>query len=375
MPQHTAHSRAALLAAGLLCLSACGASGSPESADARSTPAAAEQSRPAVASSAPAFSAQAIERAEFRPGMGQPAPATAAPGSGQSPSTPGQTAPAQPDPAIVRAQILLDRARFSPGIVDGFGGDNTSQAVAAYERANGLRVDGQLDADVFERLTSSDQGPALTRYAITDQDLAGPFIGRVPTDLEELAALPAPGYASVVEMLAERFHMTEGLLRALNPGVSFTTAGEAITVARVSGPALAADVARIELTKADSALRAFDAEGRLLLFAPATIGSDERPAPTGTLTVNGVAPEPDYTYDPERLSYGDRKRRLTVKAGPNNPVGSVWIDLSKDTYGIHGTPDPSKIAKTQSNGCIRLTNWTAEALAARVKPGVQVVIR
>lgn len=359
-------------AASLFALSACGASEPPIGSGAQSEP-----TGPAAVAAAPALSAEAVELAEFRPGMGQRAPVTsAAPQTpDQAPSPKAQAAPAQPDPAVVRTQILLDRARFSPGVVDGFGGDNTRQAVAAYEQAIGLPVDGQLDAVVFQRLTANDAGPALMRYTITDQDLAGPFIGRVPTELEDLAALPAPGYASVVEMLAERFHMTEGLLRALNPGVDFQSAGQAITVVRVSGPELAADVARIELTKADSALRAFDAEGRLLLFAPATIGSDERPAPSGTLTVNGVAPEPDYTYDPKRLSYGHRKRKLTVKAGPNNPVGSVWIDLSKDTYGIHGTPDPSKIAKTQSNGCIRLTNWTAEALAARVKPGVQVVIR
>ena len=117
---------------------------------------------------------------------------------------------------------------------------------------------------------------------------------------------------------------------------------------------------------------AFDASGRLLAFYPATIGSSERPAPSGTLRVLGVANEPDYTYDPAKLSYDRGDEKIVVPAGPNNPVGSVWIELSRDSYGIHGSPDPSKIAKTASNGCIRLTNWDAEQLAAAVKPGVEV---
>ena len=357
----------------VLLLASCGAAGSPEAPEAQA-PAAEAQSRPAAASAPaiPALTPESVEQAQYRPGAGQPAP-TSTPAPGQA--EPAARQPAAPDPAVVRAQILLDRARFSPGVIDGFGGENTQQAIAAFEKASGLPTDGQLDEQVFQRLTSGDAGSALARYTITEADLRGPFIGTVPSDVERLAALPAPGFGSPVEMFAERFHMTEGLLRALNPGVDFGRAGQAIVVARVAQQTLPADVARIELSKAESALRAFDAEGRLLLFAPATIGSDERPAPTGTLTINGVAPEPTYTYDPRRLTYGDAKRRLTVKAGPNNPVGTVWIDLSKDTYGIHGTPNPNKIAKTQSNGCIRLTNWDAEALASRVKPGVEVVIR
>ena len=131
-------------------------------------------------------------------------------------------------------------------------------------------------------------------------------------------------------------------------------------------------VARIEVDKREKAVKAFDASGALIAFYPATIGSGDNRSPSGNLTVVGVANEPDYLYDPARLSYGPGGKKVSVPAGPNNPVGTVWIDLSRDTYGIHGTPDPSKIGKTASHGCVRLTNWDAEHLAAAVKPGVPV---
>lgn len=293
-----------------------------------------------------------------------------------SPSTAnGQTPPTAPDPAIARAQILLDRANFSPGVIDGLGGDNTRQAVAAFEKAAGLPEDGVLDAEVFRRLTAGDNGKVLADYAITAADLTGPFIGQVPSSLPDMAKLKTLGYATPLEALAEKFHMTEGLLRALNPGVDFGKAGQTIIVASVAQTDLAGDVARIVVDKTERSVRAYDADDKLLAFYPATIGSSARPAPSGDLTVVGVAPEPNYTYDPDRVSYDRGDRKIIVPPGPNNPVGSVWIDLSRDTYGIHGTPDPSKVGKTFSSGCVRLTNWDAEQLASKVKPGVKVAFR
>jgi lipoprotein-anchoring transpeptidase ErfK/SrfK len=342
-----------------LSLAACGAPDPDTSEQPADVPTA-----PAPAAPAGTLSRQTIESAVWSEGS----TATAAPSGTEA----GQPAsPETPRPEIIRAQILLDRARFSPGIVDGFGGDNTRQAVAAFEEANDLPVDGALDAQVFARLTEG-AAPVLTDHVITAQDVAGPF-APVPTDLEAMAAMRTVGYASPREALAERFHVSEGVLAALNPGVDFARVGQTIVVPAVSAAPLP-EVARIVIDKAESSLRAFDADGRLLAFYPATIGSPERPAPSGRLTVVGVAPEPNYTYDPERVSYDRGDRKLVIPAGPNNPVGSVWIDLSRDTYGIHGTPDPNKIAKTQSNGCVRLTNWSAEQLAASVKPGVEVVI-
>jgi len=318
---------------------------------------------PAASTASPAaeLTREAIEAAVFE----------AAP----PPATHSSTTTASPDPAIARAQILLDRANFSPGVIDGLGGDNTRQAIAAFEKSAGLPEDGLLDAEVFRRLTAGDNGQVLADYVITAADLTGPFIGQVPSDLQAMSKLATVGYATPLEALAEKFHMTEGLLRALNPGVDFGKVGQTIVVASVAQTDLAADVARIVVDKTERSVRAYDADDRLLAFYPATIGSSARPAPSGDLSVVGVAPEPNYTYDPDRVSYDRGDRKVIVPPGPNNPVGSVWIDLSRDTYGIHGTPDPSKVGKTFSSGCVRLTNWDAEQLASRVKPGVRVVFR
>lgn len=281
-------------------------------------------------------------------------------------------APVDPDPGLIRVQILLDRSAFSPGVIDGLPGDNTRRAVAAWRAANGMAGDG-IDAAMIETLSRAHGGPVLRRVVLTAADVAGPFDPPASGDLSDLAR-NGVGFTSARERIAERFHITESLLEALNPGVDFRRAGAEIVVPAVSDAALPA-VARIVVDKSETSLRAYDAGGRLVAFYPSTIGSTERPAPSGMLKVLGVAPEPDYTYDPAKLSYDRGDRKVVVPAGPNNPVGTVWIDLSEDSYGIHGTPDPSRIAKTASNGCVRLTNWDAEQLAAAVKPGVTVEFR
>lgn len=313
----------------------------------------------------PAASAPLLTVAQIEAGVPRPPvePSAPAPAGEQAPSA------YAPDPGLVRLQILLDRSRFSPGVIDGLAGDNTRQAIAAWRKAEGLGEGDAADAALLERLAAADTAPVMTRYALTAADVAGPF-SPPPGDL---AAQAAQGvrYASVRERLAERFHLTEALLQGLNPGVDFRRAGQTIVVPAVRNRPLG-EVARIVVDKTERSARAFDASGRLLAFYPATIGSTERPAPSGTLRVVGVANEPDYTYDPARLSYDRGDAKVVVPAGPNNPVGSVWIELSRDSYGIHGSPDPSKIAKTASNGCVRLTNWDAEQLAAAVKPGVEV---
>ena len=337
---------AAFAALSALSLAACGAP-DPEA--------------PAASAAPPLLTVSQIEAGVPRPAAPGPA---APPADGAAPPT------YAPDPGLVRLQILLDRSPFSPGVIDGLAGENTRQAIAAWRKAEGLGEGDAVDAALLDRLAGADRAPVMTRYTLTAADVAGPFS---PPPGADLAAQAAGGahYTTARERLAERFHLTEALLQGLNPGVDFRRAGQVIVVPAVADRPLG-EVARIVVDKTERSARAYDASGRLLAFYPATIGSSERPAPSGTLRVVGVANEPDYTYDPAKLSYDRGDRKVVVPAGPNNPVGSVWIELSRDSYGVHGTPDPSKIAKTASNGCIRLTNWDAEQLAAAVRPGVEV---
>jgi lipoprotein-anchoring transpeptidase ErfK/SrfK len=210
----------------------------------------------------------------------------------------------------------------------------------------------------------------LQRYTITAEDVEGPFV-TVPSDMEAQAELEALAYESPAEALAEKFHMAQSFLKALNPGADFAAAGTEITVIVPRGKGLKGKVARIEVDKAGSALRAFSADGSLLATYPATIGSSTFPSPDGEMEVTTVAAAPTYHFDPTDRNWGPDKK-LTIAAGPNNPVGGTWIDLSKDGYGIHGTPEPRLIGKTSSHGCVRLTNWDAAELGKAVGKGTKV---
>jgi lipoprotein-anchoring transpeptidase ErfK/SrfK len=275
-------------------------------------------------------------------------------------------------PIVLKAQVLLDRAGASPGIIDAYAGGNVAKAVAAVEDVLGLNADGILDRQVWDAIGGDSAPPVLVQYTITAEDLAYPFLQQVPQDYALQAQLPGLNYTSPEEMFGERFHMNVKLLAALNPAADFRRAGTTIWVAAVEGQAVAGKIARIEADKTRRQLRAYDAENRLIVAYPATIGSPDNPSPSGEHVVKGVAHDPIYYYDPKNFVQGQNLEQLELPAGPNNPVGSVWIDLSEPSYGIHGTPEPALIDKTGSHGCVRLTNWDAEELASLVEPGVPV---
>jgi len=272
------------------------------------------------------------------------------------------------DPAIVHLQVLLDRAGSSPGVIDGRNGENLGKAIAGFEIAQQLPVDGKLDPDVMGRLP--DDAPAIQSYVISEDD-GKDLVERIPKDYAEQAKMHHLGYTSITEKLAERFHMDINLFKVLNPNTPVAV-GETVFVA-MPGASRSGEVKRIEAHKKSGQVMALAEDGTVLAAYPATIGSEESPSPTGTYKVKGVARMPTYTYNPKiNFQQGKNRKVLKLHSGPNNPVGTVWIDLTEPTYGIHGTPSPELIGKTSSHGCVRLTNWDVEELAGMVKPGVVV---
>jgi lipoprotein-anchoring transpeptidase ErfK/SrfK len=275
---------------------------------------------------------------------------------------------ADPDPAIVHLQVLLDRAGASPGVIDGHFGENLTKAIAGFEALQQLHVDGKLDSDVVARLT--DPIPAVQAYSITAED-GQDIVESIPKDYAEQAKMEHLGYTSIAEKLAERFHMDIALLKALNPTATFKP-GETIAVA-IPGASRTGLVKRIDVHRKMGQVFAFAEDGSPLAVYPATIGSEDTPSPTGTHKVKGVSRMPVYTYNPKiNFQQGNNKKVLELPSGPNGPVGTVWIDLTEPTYGIHGTPEPELIGKVGSHGCVRLTNWDVEELSSMVKPGVVV---
>jgi lipoprotein-anchoring transpeptidase ErfK/SrfK len=307
-------------------------------------------------------------------------------GSAQQPAV-------EPAADALQIQVMLDRAGFSPGSIDGRMGRNTKRALELF-KAQG----GNPAANFTE---------ALTRYVITDADVGGPYTPDISSDLVEQSKLPALGYKTIVEALAERFHSSPALIRRLNPGATFA-AGEEIVVPNV--PPLVMPVERIDaapggegtkptgtsghsaaearqamLAKPDvsvtvrrtsSDLTVTDTSGKIVMYAPVTLGSEHDPLPIGEWKVNGVQMNPPFRYNPDLFWDADPSHtKVLIPPGPNNPVGLVWVDISKEHYGIHGTPEPEAIGRTESHGCIRLTNWDALKLAGLVKPGTQVVFK
>ncbi len=275
-------------------------------------------------------------------------------------------------------QILLDRAGFSPGVIDGKPGRNTKKALSVFQAAHDLPVTGTLDEMTWQNLIAAAGNQVVAEYTITPEDANGPFTPQIPEGMEEKAKLERLGYTSLLEMLGERYHSTPEFLQLLNPQVRFA-AGEKIRVPNVRAvptePQKAPEGVRIVVTKDDWSLTVERGDD-VLFYAPVTAGSEHDPLPLGQWQVKGVARNPTFNYNPDLFwdsEPGDTKAKLP--AGPNNPVGLVWIDLSKEHYGIHGTPEPRTIGRTTSHGCVRLTNWDALTVASLVGPGTPVIFR
>jgi lipoprotein-anchoring transpeptidase ErfK/SrfK len=280
--------------------------------------------------------------------------------------------PGSSGPEVLRIQVLLDRARFSPGEIDGSYGSGTRRAVAGFQKSRGLAEDGRVGPQTWKAL-AADSRPVLVEYRITAEDVAGPF-QPIPEDMMEKAKLPSLSFTSAAEALGEKFHTSPKLLERLNPGVAWG-AGTSLLVPSIRDgtPGKAASVI---VDESEGAVIAMDAGGRILARYPASVGSERDPLPTGEWKIQGVAKNPPFHYSPDLFWDADPAHaKATVPPGPNNPVGVVWIDLSKDHYGIHGTPEPGLVGRTESHGCIRLTNWDAAELAALVAPGTPAILQ
>ena len=359
----------------------------------------------------------------------EPATTAPIPGIDQGATAPVATLPKEGDQgeSVFALQVALDRARFSPGVIDGHYGKSTHKALAAYQESKG-RTSGELDDQTWAELTSTNI-PSLVHIAVDPGDVGA--VGEpLPAKPENLAGLPALNYGSLAEAVAEKFHTTPKALARLNndqeivagadiivPNVegavttpsTLPVGGPLTTRAPATAPAPAQftsqppaptqtgmqeadakwlatlnslsvdpsqpEAARVVVDKSTNEVRAFDSADRLIAAFPATIGSGDNPSPEGDLTIRGVSHNPRFKYDTDVLGERGPKKQFDLAPGPNNLVGIVWVDLSKPHNGIHGTGEPQNIGKRESHGCVRLTNWDAARLAQMVKPGTPVAFQ
>jgi lipoprotein-anchoring transpeptidase ErfK/SrfK len=284
-------------------------------------------------------------------------------------------------PSVLRVQVLLDRALFSPGIMDGRWGKNTEKAVYWLQRREGLPATGQVDSVTFQRLAqlAGRPGELIRVHRLTAEDVKGPFV-EIPEDIYEAAELDCTCYGSLAEKLGEQFHVIPELLAKLNPGVDLNAlaAGDRLFVPAVleSDARAAGEVAEIVVSVRGHYLHANDVQGRLLYHFPTTLGSGYDPKEGRAYRITSITEDPWWLMQPRLLHTGDPNRpNAKIPPGPNNAVGVMWMALSKPHYGIHGTAEPQTIGYASSSGCVRLTHWDALFLGDRVEPGIPVRFR
>jgi lipoprotein-anchoring transpeptidase ErfK/SrfK len=276
----------------------------------------------------------------------------------------------------IEAQVELHRRGYSCGSIDGVRGVQTAEAMKAFQRNEGLPVTGDLDKATREllRLTS----PPIALHTFTTEEYAR--IQPVPDTWLGKSQSPALHYGSALESVAEQYRANPKFVRALNPGINWDEIlpGAILQVPAVGSFTSPLKVARINIRLAEKVLEAVTEEGQIVLHCPVSIAKNVEKRPLGELRIVVVIPFPDYTFDPavfpESAEGQELGRRLIIPPGPNNPVGLAWIGLDRPGYGMHGTPDPEKVGRTESHGCFRLANWDAVALLALVKTGLPVLV-